>query len=33
MDLTNLSGKEDTLRVISNITGLINSATDIISKK
>ena len=29
MDLTNLSGKEDTLRAISNITGLIHSATDI----
>jgi ribonuclease HI len=29
MDLTNLSGKEDTLRAISNITGLIHRATDI----
>src|SRR3978361_87112 len=29
MDLTNLSGKENTLRAISNITDLIHRATDI----
>jgi len=29
MDLTNLSGKEDTLRAISNVTGLIHRATNI----
>jgi hypothetical protein len=30
MDLSNISGKADTLRAISNITGLIHRATDIV---